>query len=133
MTLTRPTPASPLKIGTRGSPLALAQAHETRARLMAAFDLPQDAFEIVVIKVTGDAIQDRPLKDIGGKGLFTREIEDALLDGSIDIAVHSMKDMPVLQPAGLLLDTYLPREDVRDAFVAQDAATLAASQCFSAS
>ena len=124
MTLTRPTPASPLKIGTRGSPLALAQAHETRARLMAAFDLPEEAFAIVVIKVTGDAIQDRPLKEIGGKGLFTREIEEALLDGSIDIAVHSMKDMPVLQPAGLLLDTYLPREDVRDAFVAQDAATL---------
>jgi hydroxymethylbilane synthase len=124
MTLTRPTPASPLKIGTRGSPLALAQAHETRARLMAAFDLPEAAFAIVVIKVTGDAIQDRPLKEIGGKGLFTREIEEALLDGSIDIAVHSMKDMPVLQPAGLLLDTYLPREDVRDAFVAQDAATL---------
>jgi hydroxymethylbilane synthase len=124
MTLTRPTPASPLKIGTRGSPLAMAQAHETRARLMAAFELPQEAFEIVVIKVTGDAIQDRPLKDIGGKGLFTREIEEALLDGSIDIAVHSMKDMPVLQPAGLLLDTYLPREDVRDAFVAPDAATL---------
>ncbi len=124
MTLTRPTPASPLKIGTRGSPLALAQAHETRARLMAAFDLPDEAFEIVVIKVTGDAIQDRPLKDIGGKGLFTREIEEALLDGTIDIAVHSMKDMPVLQPVGLLLDTYLPREDVRDAFVAQDVTTL---------
>jgi hydroxymethylbilane synthase len=124
MTLTRPTPASPLKIGTRGSPLALAQAHETRARLMAAFDLPEEAFAIVVIKVTGDAILDRPLKEIGGKGLFTREIEEALLDGSIDIAVHSMKDMPVLQPGGLLLDTYLPREDVRDAFVAQDAATL---------
>lgn len=124
MTLTRPTPASPLKIGTRGSPLALAQAHETRARLMAAFDLPEEAFAIVVIKVTGDAIQDRPLKDIGGKGLFTREIEEALLDGSIHIAVHSMKDMPVLQPAGLLLDTYLPREDVRDAFVAQDVASL---------
>ena len=124
MTLTRPTPASPLKIGTRGSPLALAQAHETRARLMAAFDLPEEAFAIVVIKVTGDAIQDRPLKDIGGKGLFTREIEEALLDGSIDIAVHSMKDMPVLQPSGLLLDTYLPREDVRDAFVAQDVAAL---------
>ncbi len=124
MTLTRPTPASPLKIGTRGSPLALAQAHETRARLMAAFDLPEAAFEIVVIKVTGDAIQDRPLKDIGGKGLFTREIEDALLDGTIDIAVHSMKDMPVLQPMGLLLDTYLPREDVRDAFVAPDVQTL---------
>ena len=124
MTLTRPTPASPLKIGTRGSPLALAQAHETRARLMAAFDLPEAAFEIVVIKVTGDAIQDRPLKEIGGKGLFTREIEEALLDGSIDIAVHSMKDMPVLQPAGLLLDTYLPREDVRDAFVSSEVASL---------
>jgi len=124
MTLTRPTPASPLKIGTRGSPLAMAQAHETRARLMAAFDLPEEAFAIVVIKVTGDAIQDRPLKEIGGKGLFTREIEEALLDGAIDIAVHSMKDMPVLQPAGLLLDTYLPREDVRDAFVAQEAGSL---------
>ncbi|MEM6466706.1 MAG: hydroxymethylbilane synthase, partial [Pseudomonadota bacterium] len=87
-----------LKIGTRGSPLALAQAHETRARLMASDGLPEDAFEIVVIKVTGDAIQDRPLGEIGGKGLFTKEIEDALLDGSIDIAVHSMKDMPVEQP-----------------------------------
>jgi hydroxymethylbilane synthase len=117
MTVNLPTPASPFNIGTRGSPLALAQAHETRARLMAAFDLPENAFEICVIKVTGDAIQDRPLKEIGGKGLFTREIEEALLDGSIDIAVHSMKDMPVEQPGGLLLDTYLPREDVRDAFV----------------
>jgi hydroxymethylbilane synthase len=117
MTLQMPTPAQPFNIGTRGSPLALAQAHETRARLMAAFDLPEDAFAICVIKVTGDMIQDRALKEIGGKGLFTREIEEALLDGSIDIAVHSMKDMPVLQPGGLLLDTYLPREDVRDAFV----------------
>ena len=96
----------------------MAQAHETRARLMAAFALPVEAFEIVVIKVTGDLIQDRALKDIGGKGLFTREIEDALLDGSIDIAVHSMKDMPVAQPEGLVIDCYLPREDVRDAFVA---------------
>lgn len=117
MTLILPTPASPFNIGTRGSPLALAQAHETRSRLMTAFDLPEDAFAICVIKVTGDAIQDRPLKEIGGKGLFTREIEEALLDGTIDIAVHSMKDMPVEQPGGLLLDTYLPREDVRDAFV----------------
>ncbi len=117
MSLILPTPALPLRIGTRGSPLALAQAHETRARLMAAFGLPEDAFAIVVIKVTGDAVQDRPLKEIGGKGLFTREIEEALLDGSIDIAVHSMKDMPVEQPAGLVLDTHLPREDVRDAFV----------------
>jgi hydroxymethylbilane synthase len=118
MTHHLPTPADPLKIGTRGSPLAMAQAHETRARLMAAFALPLEAFEIVVIKVTGDLIQDRALKDIGGKGLFTREIEDALLDGSIDIAVHSMKDMPVAQPEGLVIDCYLPREDVRDAFVA---------------
>lgn len=117
MTLTLPSPARPLNIGTRGSPLALAQAHETLARLAAAFDLPHAAFAIVVIKVMGDTVQDRPLKEIGGKGLFTREIEDALLDGSIDIAVHSMKDMPVHQPAGLLLDTYLPREDVRDAFI----------------
>jgi hydroxymethylbilane synthase len=125
MTLSWPTPAEPLKIGTRGSPLALAQAHETRDRLGAAFGLPQDAFAIVVIKVTGDLIQDRALKDIGGKGLFTREIEEALLAGAIDIAVHSMKDMPVQQPDGLILDCYLPREDVRDAFVSLSARRLA--------
>jgi len=125
MTQALPTPADPMRIGTRGSPLALAQAHETRARLMAAFGLPEAAFAITVIKVTGDAIQDRPLRDIGGKGLFTREIEDALLDGSIDIAVHSMKDMPTAQPDGLLLDCYLPREDVRDAFVSLTPGTLA--------
>lgn len=112
-----PTPAQPLKIGTRGSPLALWQAHETRARLMEAFGLPEAAFEIVVIKVTGDQIQDKALREIGGKGLFTREIEEALLDGGIDIAVHSMKDMPTLQPEGLVLDCYLRRADVRDAFV----------------
>jgi hydroxymethylbilane synthase len=112
-----PSPSAPLKIGTRGSPLALAQAYETRARLSAAFDLPHDAFAICIIKTTGDRVLDRPLKDIGGKGLFTKEIEDALLSGAIDIAVHSTKDMPVDQPAGLVLDCYLPREDVRDAFV----------------
>lgn len=112
-----PTPQNPLKIGTRGSPLALAQAYETRDRLARAFDLPDQAFEIVVIKTTGDKVQDRPLKEIGGKGLFTREIEDDMLAGKIDIAVHSMKDMPTLQPEGLLLNTYLPREDVRDAFI----------------
>lgn len=113
-----PTPDRPLKIGTRGSPLALAQAHETAARLATAHGLPREAFEIVPIKTSGDRIQDRALREAGGKGLFTKEIEEALLDGSIDIAVHSMKDMPVAQPDGLLLDTYLPREDVRDAFVA---------------
>ncbi|WP_226780277.1 hydroxymethylbilane synthase [Oceaniglobus trochenteri] len=117
MTAALPTPAQPLKIGTRGSPLALAQAHETRDRLAAAFDLPPEAFEVVVIVTTGDRVQDRALKEIGGKGLFTREIEADMLSGKIDIAVHSMKDMPVLQPEGLVLDCYLPREDVRDAFV----------------
>jgi hydroxymethylbilane synthase len=112
-----PTPAEPLKIGTRGSPLALWQAHEVRRCLMEAFSLPEAAFEVVVIKVTGDQVQDKALREIGGKGLFTREIEEALLDRGIDIAVHSMKDMPTLQPEGLVLDCYLKREDVRDAFV----------------
>ena len=130
MTMILPTPAEPLMIGTRGSPLALAQAYETRARLMAAFDLPVGAFEIVVIKTTGDDRSmidaDRPLKEIGNKGLFTKEIEEAMLDGRIDIAVHSMKDMPVAQPDGLVLDCYLPREDVRDAFVSLKEGGLAA-------
>lgn len=121
MTHELPSPDAPLKIGTRGSPLALAQAHETRDRIAAAFDLPLAAFEVVVIKTTGDdralIATDTPLKELGGKGLFTKEIEEALLSGGIDIAVHSMKDMPVLQPGGLVLDCYLPREDVRDAFV----------------
>lgn len=129
MTLTLPSPASPLKIGTRGSPLALAQAYETRRRLGAAFDLPEAAFEIVIIKTSGDnqalIAADKPLKELGGKGLFTKEIEEDLLSGAIDIAVHSMKDMPVAQPEGLLLDTYLPREDVRDAFVSPGNSSLA--------
>ena len=122
---TLPNPAHPFRIGTRGSPLALAQAHETRDRLSVAFDLPHEAFEIVVIKTTGDRVLDRPLKEIGGKGLFTREIEDAMLAEDIDIAVHSMKDMPVDQPTGLVLDCYLPREDVRDAFVSPNGGRLA--------
>ncbi|MFC2969790.1 hydroxymethylbilane synthase [Acidimangrovimonas pyrenivorans] len=121
MTNATPTPDQPLRIGTRGSPLALAQAHETRDRLRAAHGLPEAAFEVVVIKTTGDdramIAADRPLKEIGNKGLFTKEIEQALSSGAIDIAVHSMKDMPTEQPAGLILDCYLPREDVRDAFV----------------
>ena len=74
MSLDLPTDARPLKIGTRGSPLALAQAHETRRRLMLAFELPDEAFEVVVISTAGDRIQDRALKELGGKGLFTREI-----------------------------------------------------------
>ncbi|TDE38968.1 hydroxymethylbilane synthase [Antarcticimicrobium sediminis] len=121
MTAPLPSPASPLKIGTRGSPLAQAQAYETRDRLAAAFDLPLTAFEIVVIRTTGDdaaqIAKDQSLKTLGGKGMFTKEIEEQLSQGGIDIAVHSMKDMPVEQPEGLILDCYLPREDVRDAFV----------------
>ena len=119
MKMTLPDPKSPLRIGTRGSPLALAQAYETRERLSGAFNLPLGSFEIVVIKTTGDKVVNRPLKEIGGKGLFTKEIEEALLEESIDIAVHSMKDMPVYQPKGLVLDTFLPREDVRDAFISR--------------
>jgi hydroxymethylbilane synthase len=125
MALELPDPDRPLRIGTRGSPLALAQAHETRERLMAAHGLPQAAFEIVAIRTTGDRVQDRPLSELGGKGLFTREIEAALAEGRIDIAVHSMKDMPTLQPQGLAISTCLPREDVRDAFVTLDGGTLA--------
>jgi len=126
MTATLPSPDNPLRIGTRGSPLALAQAHETRDRLMAAHGLPQAAFEVVVIKTTGDRVTDRPLGEIGGKGLFTREIEQALLSGDIDIAVHSMKDMPTVLPPGLTIACLLPREDVRDAFVSLAHDSLAA-------
>ncbi|WP_089962093.1 hydroxymethylbilane synthase [Salipiger thiooxidans] len=121
MTRALPSPDQPLRIGTRGSPLALAQAHETRDRLCDTFALSPEAFEIVVIRTTGDdrsmIAADRPLKEIGNKGLFTKEIEEQLMAGGIDIAVHSMKDMPTLQPEGLMLDCYLPREDVRDAFI----------------
>jgi hydroxymethylbilane synthase len=92
---------------------------------MVAYGLPEEAFAICVIKVTGDQILDKALKEIGGKGLFTREIEEALIDGSIDIAVHSMKDMPTVQPEGLILDCYLAREDVRDAFVSPGVESLA--------
>nr|WP_038132319.1 hydroxymethylbilane synthase [Thioclava indica] len=124
-----PDAKSPLKIGTRGSPLALAQAYETRSRLMAAHGLPEAAFEVVVIKTSGDdraqIAADMSLKEIGGKGLFTKEIEEAMVDGRIDIAVHSMKDMPTEQPEGLILNCYLPREDVRDAFVSLNHAGIA--------
>lgn len=115
----------PLKIGTRGSALALAQAHETRARLAKAHGLSADVFEIVVISTSGDRILDRPLSEAGGKGLFTKEIEESLLDGSIDIAVHSSKDMPTRLPNGLMIAAFLPREDVRDAFIGRTVEKLA--------
>ncbi|MCA0301542.1 MAG: hydroxymethylbilane synthase [Proteobacteria bacterium] len=111
-----------LKIGTRGSKLALTQTgivRDTLARTVPALAAP-DAIEIVVIKTTGDAIQDRPLSEAGGKGLFVKEIEEAMLDGRIDAAVHSMKDMPTAQPDGLVITAFLPREDVRDVLIAGD-------------
>jgi hydroxymethylbilane synthase len=114
----------PFRIGTRGSPLALAQAHETRDRLMAAHGLPSEMFEIVVLSTMGDRITDRSLSEIGGKGLFTQELEDMLTSGGLDFAVHSSKDMPTKLPTGLYLSAYLPREDARDAFVGRTAAKL---------
>lgn len=114
-----------IRIGTRGSALALAQAHETRARLAVVTGRGEDDFEIVVIKTSGDQILDRPLSEVGGKGLFTKEIEEALLDGSIDLAVHSSKDMPTVLPDGLYISAFLPREDVRDAWISPKARSLA--------
>lgn len=119
--------AASIRIGTRGSPLALAQAHEVRDRLARAHGLHHDAISIKIIKTMGDQILDRPLADIGGKGLFTKEIEDALLANEIDVAVHSMKDMQTALPDGLTIGAVLPREDVRDAFISlkyPDIATL---------
>jgi hydroxymethylbilane synthase len=115
-----------LRIGTRGSPLALAQAHQVRTRLAAALAVEPAAFALTIIKTTGDAIQNRPLTDIGGKGLFVKEIEQALIDGVIDLAVHSAKDVPGVLPDNLLLAACLPREDARDAFISRRAASLSA-------
>jgi hydroxymethylbilane synthase len=114
-----------IRIGTRGSPLALAQAHETRDRLVAAHGLAASDLEIVVITTTGDRIRDRPLAEIGGKGLFTKEIEEALYAREIDFAVHSMKDMPAVVPQGLAFAATLPREDARDALISLMAKSLA--------
>ncbi|MFZ1922453.1 MAG: hydroxymethylbilane synthase [Xanthobacteraceae bacterium] len=113
-----------LRIGSRGSPLALAQAREVRNRLAAACGLAPERIEIKTIRTTGDQILDRPLADAGGKGLFTKEIEEALLAGAIDLAVHSSKDMPTALPGGLVLSAFLPREDARDAFIGRTAKTL---------
>lgn len=124
------TTAAKLRIGTRGSPLALAQAHMVRAALAAAhgLDLGRDpaGIEIVTIRTSGDRIQDRPLGDVGGKGLFTKEIEDALIAGDVDLAVHSAKDLTTLLPAGLVIAACLRREDARDAFISRKAASLSA-------
>jgi hydroxymethylbilane synthase len=113
--------AQSIRIGTRGSPLALAQAKMVRDALVAHH---AGEIEIVTIRTSGDRIQDRPLVEAGGKGLFTKEIEEALLAGAIDLAVHSAKDMPTVLPDGLMLASCLPREDVRDAFISRKAASL---------
>jgi len=112
-----------LRIGTRGSPLALAQAEETRARLCAAHGVEPAAIPLVVIRTTGDAIRDRPLSEAGGKGLFTKELDQALIEGRIDLAVHSAKDVPALMPDEVDVIGALPREDVRDALISRGGVT----------
>ena len=116
-----------LRLGTRGSKLALVQAGLVRDALAAAVPAlaGSEAVEIVPIRTTGDAIQDRPLSEAGGKGLFVKEIEEALLSQRIDVAVHSMKDMPTAQPPGLVIAAFLPREDARDVLIAGDAKRIA--------
>jgi hydroxymethylbilane synthase len=116
-----------LRIGTRGSPLAMAQAELVRAALAAAHAelAAPGALELVVIRTTGDKIQDRPLAEIGGKGLFTKEIDEALLDGRIDLAVHSMKDVPTALPEGIVIAAMPERADPRDVLLAGAAASLA--------
>jgi len=116
---------SVLHLGTRGSPLALAQARTVQARLAAAHGLDPAAIAICVIRTSGDRIQDRPLAESGGKGLFTKEIEEALMCGEIDLAVHSAKDMPTVLPEGLALVACLEREDPRDVLVSRVASSLA--------
>jgi hydroxymethylbilane synthase len=116
-----------LRIGTRGSPLALAQARLAQLRLAAGHPALAEpgAVEIVPIRTSGDRMSAANIADAGGKGLFTREIEDALLAGTVDVAVHSMKDMPARLPDGLIIAALLPREDPRDALIAPGAARLA--------
>ena len=113
-----------LKIGTRGSPLALAQTRETRALLAEAHGVAPEHFEIVIIRTSGDVIQDRALSEAGGKGLFTRELDLALIAGEIDFAVHSSKDLPTELPPEIVIAGYLPREDTRDAFIGRGGAKL---------
>jgi hydroxymethylbilane synthase len=113
-----------LRIGTRGSPLALAQARMVRARVAAVQGVDEERIALTIIRTTGDMIQDRTLAEAGGKGLFTKEIEEALRAGAIDLAVHSAKDMPTVLPDGLTITAVLPREDPRDVFISRVAKTL---------
>ncbi len=106
-----------LRLGTRGSPLALVQANMVRDALCAAHGMTADRIEIVVIRTTGDRVQDRPLAEIGGKALWTKELDRALLDGAIDLAVHSMKDVETIRPDTIAVAAMLPRADVRDRLI----------------
>jgi hydroxymethylbilane synthase len=115
-----------LRLGTRGSPLALWQANATQRALSEAHGVAIEDIEIVVIRTTGDQVRDRPLADVGGKGLFTKEIEEALFEGRIDVAVHSAKDVPTFLPPGMALAGCLPRADVRDALIAPGFRTIEA-------
>jgi len=110
-------PDRPLRLGTRKSPLAMVQAEETRARLCAAHGWEEDAVELVPVTASGDKIQDRPLAEIGGKALWTKELDAWLIEGRIDAAVHSMKDVETVRPAQIAIGAILPREDVRDVLV----------------
>jgi hydroxymethylbilane synthase len=114
-----------LRLGTRGSPLALAQAHMVRGALAAAHGFAAEQIVLEVIRTSGDRIQDRPLAEVGGKGLFTKEIEEALTAGTIDLAVHSSKDMPTVLPPGLVLSAFMEREDPRDVFISRKAKSIA--------
>ncbi|MEO5587221.1 MAG: hydroxymethylbilane synthase [Novosphingobium sp.] len=114
--LPRP-PVRPYRLGTRRSPLAMAQAEEARARLVAAHGLREGDIELVPVTASGDRIQDRPLADIGGKALWTKELDEWLLAGEIDFAVHSLKDVETIRPPGIAIAAILPREDVRDVLV----------------
>src|SRR6202040_2748823 len=118
------TTAVLLRIGTRGSPLALAQARMVRSRLAAVQGVDEERITLTVIRTTGDMIQDRTLAQAGGKGLFTKEIEEALRADAIDLAVHSAKDMPTVLPDRLMIAAVLPREDARDVFISRVAKTL---------
>jgi hydroxymethylbilane synthase len=118
------TTAALLRIGTRGSPLALAQARMVRARLAVAHGVDEERITLTVIRTTGDVIQDRTLAEAGGKGLFTKEIEETLRADAIDLAVHSAKDVPTVLPHGLILTAVLPREDARDVFIGRSVKTL---------
>ncbi len=130
--MTSASPKQPLKLGTRRSPLAMAQAFEARARLCAAHGWPEDMVELVPVTASGDRIQDRPLAEIGGKALWTKELDAWLLSGEIDFAVHSMKDVETVRPEQFAIAAVLPRADVRDVLVGSTPGQTSGSSAFAA-